>query len=304
MDHEIPIRSVSRFIALFREINLKGPLSLGQMVHATGIPYPTTSRIVQTMLSHELIERIPGTKSYCVAAMALSLSHGFQRANRLAAAGRPMIEALTDRIGWPLALMTRVGTSMVARASTHHRTSLSFGACPAGSAIPILHSASGHAYLAYATREERAGILDGLGRFESRSPMLSLFLEGRPLDRIRSEGHATYERNRFTENPGKTSSISVPILANEELQGSLTLIFFSSAMPMDEALRRYLGDLEETAIAIEEVLVLSSPASTIRPEARTGHRLASERRTAFVEPISIPRTRDPAAAPIGDGSRR
>ncbi len=293
MDSEIPIRSVSRFIAVFREINLKGPLSLGEMVQATGIPYPTTSRIVQTMLSHGLIEQIPKTKSYSVAAMAMSLSHGFQAANRLATAARPVIEALTHRIGWPVAVMTRVGTSMVARASTHHLTSLSFHAFPAGSSIPVLHSASGHVFLAYASREERAGVLDGLQRFNNISPMLSLFQEGRPLERIRAEGHATYERNMHSQTPGKTSSISVPVQVDDQLQGTLTMIFFASAMPMDEALRRYLAELRQSAKAIELSLALEFAASSPAGRSRARAPAAARRLTTPLPAAALSaRTRD------------
>lgn len=298
MDSEIPIRSVSRFIAVFREINLEGPLSLGEMVQATGIPYPTTSRIVQTMLSHGLIEQVPKTKSYAVAAMAMSLSHGFQPANQLATAARGVIEASTQRIGWPLAVMTRVGTSMVARASTHHLTSLSFSPCPAGSSIPILHSASGHVFLAYASREERACVLDGLQRFENVTPMLSLFREGRPLERIRAEGHATYERNMHSETPGKTSSISVPVLVDDQLHGTLTLVFFASAMPMDEALRRYLDELRQGATAIARSLAPPAKAQSVRSRARVP---LPERRSSIAPLAQMNRLRDTTASPR-DGS--
>ena len=54
--------------------------------------------------------------------------------------------------------------------------------------------------------------------------------------------------------PGKTSSIGVPIYEGEQVAGTVTLVFFSSAMPMAEAVRRYADDLKAAAAAISQEL--------------------------------------------------
>ena len=270
MEHGRPILAVGKFLALLRELNSSGPVSRAQLANATGIPRQTTSRMLQTMLSLDLIEQVPNTKRYRVAAMALSLSHGYEPAHRLAFVARPIVEQLTSRIGWPVTVMTHVGTSMITRFSTHHLTSLSFGPCPVGSAIPILHSASGHAYLAFASTDDRLAILDGFRRLDDRSPLLSMFIDGRPLELIRAAGYASYERSAHTPHPGKTSSISVPIVGFGPCRGALTMDFFSSAMSMAAATRRFVRELKDAATAIVQALDPLVSGPTCLESSRSG----------------------------------
>ena len=254
MKNEVPIRSVSRFIDVLKEINADGPLTLGEIVQSTGIPYPTTSRIVQTLLSHGLIAQVPRTKTYCTAAMAMTLSAGFQTPQRVAAIAKPVIEAMTREVGWPVTVTTRVGMDMVVQASTHHLTSLTLKDCPTGVSIPVLHSASGHVFLAFADPDEQRCVLDGMRRCQKVTPMLAMFLDGRPQARIRADGYATFERNQYARDPNKTSAISLPLFERGRFVGVLSLVFFTSAMPLADALQRYLASLQAAATTIEALL--------------------------------------------------
>src|SRR3546814_19494664 len=100
---------------------------------------------------------------------------------------------------------------MVIRDSTHAQTSLTFNAYYPGYAVPILDCAAGHVYLAYAREEERESLLDSLARLGDRDThhMLQLVREGGVIETVRASGPAARGCNRFTQNPGKTSSIAV-----------------------------------------------------------------------------------------------
>ena len=280
------IRSVSRFISVLNSISRDGPLSLGQMVRSTGISYPTMSRIVHTLVNEELVVQVTGTKTYRVAAMAMSLSASFQTPQLVAAVAKPVMEALTRDIGWPLTVNTRVGINMVVQASTHHRTSLTLNDCPPGATIPVLYSASGHAYLAFADAVEQQCVLDSMHVFEKVTPMLSMFLDGRPQARIRADGYATYERNKHARGPGKTSAISVPLLQDNRFVAVLSLVFFSSAMSLGDALQRYLSPLREAADTIGELLS-DSPIESVPMEVRSP-RAAPSRSQSSSMPFARP----------------
>ncbi|MBB5708651.1 helix-turn-helix domain-containing protein [Sphingopyxis panaciterrulae] len=256
LERGIPIRSISRAIAVLQAINRGGSLTMMEIARASAVPYPTACRIVQTLLHEGLVERESARKRYQPTALVQTLAHGFQGHGALVEATRPHIAALTRDIGWPISLTTHVGSSMVIRDSTHAQTSLTFNAYYPGYAVPILDCAAGHVYLAYAREEERESLLDSLARLGDRDThhMLQLVREGGVIETVRASGHAARGFNRFTQNPGKTSSIAVPLFRDDAIAGALTLAFFSSAIQIDEAIRQFLPKLQACAAAITEDL--------------------------------------------------
>ncbi|MES2537985.1 MAG: helix-turn-helix domain-containing protein [Pseudomonadota bacterium] len=248
LDRGLPIRAISRSIAVLQAINRGKSLSLQEIALSASLPYPTAFRIVQTLMIEGLIECEPYRKLYRATALVQTLSHGFQNHDRMVTLAHPHLLALTEEALWPAAITTRVGTQMMIRDSTHFHTSLTFNNYYPGHTQPILECSSGHAYLAHAADDERSTLLKGLRTLETSSETLSMFESGKLVRRIREAGFATMERNRYTANPGKTSSISAPIFDNGRVLGTITLIFFASAMPMKEAMDRY-ADIVKTAAA-------------------------------------------------------
>lgn len=254
MERGVPIRSISRSIAVLQAINRQGSLSLMEVARSAGLPYPTACRIIQTLMHEGLIECEPMRKRYRATALVQSLSAGFRDSGRLLAEARPRIVELTRQIGWPISVATHVGASMMVRDSTHTLTSLTFNNYAPGYTVPILESASGHAYLAYADDMERQTIMETLEQLEGPSDMLAMFKSGLLVRRIREDGFATRDRNVHTANPGKTSSISVPVFDQGRVVAALTLVFFATAMPMAEAVRRHGDALKSCALDIAAAL--------------------------------------------------
>lgn len=255
MERGVPIRSVSRSIAVLQCINRHGSLSLMEVARGVRLPYPTTFRIIQTLVHEGLIECEPTRKHYRPTQLVQSLSVGYRDHGPLLRVARPHIAELTRKLTWPISVVTHVGQSMMVRDSTHTQTSLTFTNYEPGYTMPMLECASGHAYLAHVPDEVRHSLLDGIEGFERRSTMSEMFRSDKLVRRIREDGYATCDRNPHTANPGKTSSISVPLFEHGRVTGSLTLVFFSSAMSMAEAVRRYVHDLKLTAAAISAGLV-------------------------------------------------
>lgn len=247
MEKGVPIRAISRSINVLQAINHHGSLSLMEIAREAGVPYPTACRIVQTFAHEGLIEREPARKRYRVTELALTLSLGYRDHGDLVSRARSHITALTKKIVWPVSLTTRVGSKMMVRDSTHAETSLTFSNYYPGYTLPILECASGIAYLAFLNEDERQGVIRGLNLGAQKSFTLSLVEHGKLLSDVRKCGYATRGRNPFTANPGMTSSIAVPVFQNEKVVGSVAIIFFSTAITMDEALSRYLDDLKSTA---------------------------------------------------------
>ncbi len=94
---------------------------------------------------------------------------------------------------------------------------------------------------------------------------MALFQSGSLPEEIRRAGFARRGRNRFSSTPGKTSAIAAPIFESGKVCGTVTLVFFASAMKLDVATHLYAEDLMATADLITaELSDSSSLAAALR----------------------------------------
>lgn len=252
MEKGVPIRSLVRGIAVLQAVNRGGSLSMMDIARASGVAYPTACRIVQTLQVEGLIEQEPTRKRYRPTALVQTLSHGYHDHTRLVQFARPHLVELTRLVVWPISLATHVGPSMVIRDSTHALTTLTFNNYLPGYSIPILECASGLVYLAHMDAAERTALLDSLKRLPERIPVhiLHQIEHDDLLATVREQGFASRGNNHFTRNPGKTSSISVPIYEQGHVVGALTLGFFSTAVRMTDAIDQFVAPLKHAASGI------------------------------------------------------
>ena len=252
MEEGVPVRAITRGFAVLQAVNRHGSISLMQISRQTSIPYPTVCRIVQTLLHEGFIEKEPTRKRYRPTVLVQSLSSGFRDESLLVRVARPHIVALTKKTAWPISLATRVGNMMVVRDSTHTLTSLTLSHYAPGYTLPIAECSTGKVYLAYCSDEERESIREGFKTLEAGADKLALLLTENDamMEQIRRQGYATQARNAYTANPGKTSSIAVPIMRDGEIAGAMALVFFAAAMKMQDAESRFVDELTRTAEAI------------------------------------------------------
>jgi len=247
-----PIRSISRALAILRLINREGSVSLMEIAKAVDLPYPTTLRIVRTLVEEGVIEREPTRKWYRPTALIQSLAYGFQNNDQLVTRARPHIVLLTEQVHWPISLVTPVGNVMVVRDSTSTMTSFTFNHYYPGWQVPLITSASGRAFLAHASVETRRDLIEYYRSHGSEGDVATLhaFEQRGEMDRIRTLGYATAARNAYSASPRRTSSVAVPLFQDDVLLGALTMVFFSAAMPLNSAVERFVPALQATAIAI------------------------------------------------------
>jgi IclR family mhp operon transcriptional activator len=249
MEKDVGIRAISRGIAVLQAVNRHGSLTMMQIANEVGLPYPTTCRIIDTLVGYGMIKRDSGRKRYSPTALVQTLSLGYQQEDRLAVVSRPFIVELTRRLTWPLSVCSRVGMTMVIRESTHALTPFTLNVYHSGYALPLLASSSGKAYLAFCSDEERNVIIDGV-RHLPNAVGTNLASMERVLDQIRHRGFSIEDRLQHTANPGRTSSISAPIFEGEGLAGTLTLIYFASSMVVDKAIEQFADPIKACAQGI------------------------------------------------------
>ena len=254
------VRALTRGIAVLQAINRGGSVTMTEIARASGIPYPTVFRLVETLMVEGLVEREPMRRRYRPTALVQTLAHGFQGDGRLVNAARPHIVALTRRIGWPISVSTPVGHSMVLRDSTHALTTLTFSEYFPGYASPIIDSAAGLVYLASLDADTRAGLLASFRLMADRqqAAVIDRIEEDELFPAIATRGYATRAYNQFTRNPGKTSSIAAPVREPDgRVIGAVALAFFASALKMPAAEERFAGPLLECTAAIDAALAES-----------------------------------------------
>ena len=256
MSKKSSIRSISRALRVLQAINRHDYLTLDEISEITQIPYSTTWRIVSTLENESIIERDISRKHYRATALALSLSYGYQAQSRLVAIARPHIVKLTYEIGWPVCVLSRVGAKMVVHDSTHDLAPLTFSEYHPGYSIPIESSASGKAYLAFIDPKKRKYIIDQLKRtsLDTNSEILTNNLQDHHFKMIIEDGYASFIRNPHAKDPGKRSSIAVPLYRDEMLVGVLTLLFFSTTMRVVEAFKQYEKQIFEAQTTINRDL--------------------------------------------------
>jgi IclR family mhp operon transcriptional activator len=244
---------------MLQAINEAGSITMMNAARAVDVPYPTACRIMQTLMYEGFVEMEPNRKRYRPTALVHTLGSGYHFENDLVVAARPYLVQLTRELLWPVSIATRVGLRMVVRDSTHSMTSLTFQNYYPGDTLPLFSTASGKVHFAFCDDVEREAIMKGLKAFgESDERALAYFSDTiEKAKQVRKLGYATHGKNKHTETPGKTSSISVPIMLGDRFVATMNLIFFASAMPMEKAVERYLQPLRETAEKISGVLAAS-----------------------------------------------
>ncbi|WP_321325488.1 helix-turn-helix domain-containing protein [uncultured Parasphingorhabdus sp.] len=252
----VPIRSVMRALKVLQIINNNEPLSMMGIAKIANIPYPTTSRLVRTLIVANLVESEPDKKRYRPTSLVQSLSNGYQDHSQLVALARPYIEAFTRNFHWPLSLCTPVGEMIVIRDSTHAISPLTFDRYFPGASSPILKCGSGRVYLAHMEDGRRNDLIDVLvssGQTYS-SEIIEQARSSSRSRKIREAGYLMNGFHQFARSHSRTNSIVVPIAMECKIIGTLSVIFFANALKTEVDQKALVTALQETSRKISLAL--------------------------------------------------
>ena len=162
-------RDVDEVVALSRGIDLlkriastRGPVSNRELAQWTGIPKQTISRLTATLVSADLLLRLPDSERFILTASVLELSNGFLRNFDIRARAKTFMVALADRTGLSVHLTVRDRLDMVVIENIRPRSTLLVSRYEVGARMDIGRSAAGRAYLAALNESDRAGVLECL----------------------------------------------------------------------------------------------------------------------------------------------
>jgi len=248
-----PIRSFSRGLAVLSAINLHGSATALTLARETGLPRATVYRLLQTMLDDGYIGRGPADDRYHLKLKVRGLSEGFEDEQWISTIAGPALVDLTRRVSWPCDVCALEGLKMVIHETTHRVAPLSVDRNMVGEQLPILSSASGLAYIAFAPKEEQDALLTLLARSSDSSDALA-----RHPDQVSRLIAATRRRGYGVRQSGQiwphTGALALPVRVGRRVLGCINIVWMARVVSPKEGVSRYLEPLRETRNRIEREL--------------------------------------------------
>ena len=245
-----PIRAVSRALAVLAALNRHGSATALQLARDSGVPRATVYRVLQTLIDDGYVARTGSGEAFRLRLRVRTLSEGFEDEQWIGGVAAPVLAGLTRRILWPCDVATLEGTRMVIRETTHRTAPLSIDRGMVGTALPLLASATGLAYLAFAPETERSALLRLLAESDDPSDALGRnpSAVGRLLAATRRRGCGLRQGGALWPHTG---SIALPIRHGPRVIGCANVVWMSRVMSQQDGVARCLPPLREAVADIE-----------------------------------------------------
>lgn len=243
-----PMRSALRTLTVLRALNIHNGATVAELSVVTGISRPALYRILETLREAGYISVDIAGKHYCLTMLVRSLAEGFTDEDWVTQIARPALASLQRKVVWPTDLGTFRSNGMWIRETTRRLSPLTIDRGVAGTRFCMLGSATGRAYLAFCRPDEREQILRNLRL--SVEPGNELILRPKRLEELLEDVRKRGYGYRYGEPPKESGAIAVPILAGERIFGCVNMTFMAATLTPEEAARKHLSDLLESAHAI------------------------------------------------------
>jgi IclR family mhp operon transcriptional activator len=251
--HPKPIRSFARGLAVLSALNRHGSATALTLARETDVPRATVYRLLQTLFDDGYIGRGTADDRFHLRLKVRGLSEGFEDEQWITAIAGPALLELTRRTAWPCDVSTLQGLKMVIHETTHRTAPLSIDRNMVGQELPILGSASGLAYIAFAPKKERDTLLALLAR--SSDPHDALARDAAWVSRLIA---ATRRRGYGLRQGGEiwphTGSLALPVRVGRRLLGCINTVWMARVIIAEEGVSRCVEPLRETRQLIEQKL--------------------------------------------------
>lgn len=247
------VRGLSRGLLLLNLLNkFDGGATVGTLAEFSGLHRTTVRRLLETLQDEGYVRRSRSDDSFRLTIKVRQLSEGFRDEHWISALATPLLGELLREVLWPTDITTLDVDAMVVRETTHRFSRLSFHRAMVGRRLPLLLTASGLTWLAFAPEHERSPIVEMLAARPEAEYQLAREPEklAAILERTRQNGYG--ENFRGWQQEEKIASIAVPIRRQLRVIGCLNLVYMAQAMTIDQAAQKYLASLQKVAGQIEE----------------------------------------------------
>ncbi|MFC0282898.1 IclR family transcriptional regulator [Camelimonas abortus] len=167
-----------------------GPLGNQELAERTGLPKPTVSRITHTLMELGYLSYNPRLANYELGGRTLKLAFTALERLDIRRVARPLMQELANAGDMNISLTVRERQSVIC-IETCEGSALIGLRLPVGARMPIATTSAGKAWLAGATPEERAAVLEELRRQKPEDfPKLKAAVDAAVAE-IREKGYCT-----------------------------------------------------------------------------------------------------------------
>lgn len=239
------LQTLRRGLQALAILKTDGPVTVAGLARQLDIARANAHRIVSTLMREGYCRKIPNSHLYVASLESQTALAGRSLTGALIASSIDIIEALGERIKWPVALSTPDGATMVTRIATHLSTPLALDRIAPGNVAPVFDASTGIVFLALTDPQTRA---ETLAAAESAYPAAAA--EWRPhlehaLEGVREQGYFVLTR------PSAEASLAVPIRLDGRPIGGIAMRYIKSAASRTSIVETCLPHLQEAAAAIE-----------------------------------------------------
>jgi IclR family transcriptional regulator, mhp operon transcriptional activator len=246
-------RSCARGLAVLEALNKLGSATALDLARESGVPRPTVYRLLQSLLDAGYVGRGLDDDSFQLRSAVRRLSCGFKDTHWISEIATPLLVDLTESLSWACDIATLEGLAMEVQNSTYPIAPLSISYNMVGRHLPVLQSAMGIAYLAFAPPTERKQLLGMMTR--SGVPADAMTREPERVDHLIAEARRRgYALRQGGSNWPQTSAIAQPIRRDKRVMGCFAVIWMARIMSASDAVGRCLEPMQQTRTLIEQSL--------------------------------------------------
>ncbi len=167
------------------------PLGNAEISQQTGIPRPTVTRLVSTLVALGHVRAVPDSERFQLAAGVVRLAEAFLGGLDVRGAARPHLVALSESTGASSLLGVRDGHEMLVIEAARSRSAVASLAADIGTRMALATSALGRAWLAGVDAPTRAAVLAQLKRSKAKAGMVIDAEFEASIEQAQAAGYAT-----------------------------------------------------------------------------------------------------------------
>ncbi len=243
-----PLEGLERALVVLRVLNQYGGATISELARLADMPRAAVNRYIVTFIKLGYVFQPKSGRGLRVSAKAMELSRGARTDDWITTQAYPEMTVLCRDIGWPIGLESIMAARLAILANTDAVSP--FVAKPFDTQVtfPLVGRAAGHVLLAFTSPQARNDLI-GLALTDDPGLLARAGLTTRKLTAKLIE---VYERGYDTQRVARANWVvlAVPVLTAGQARFSLSVRFKSNALPLEQAVSKFLPKLVKTSLHI------------------------------------------------------
>jgi IclR family mhp operon transcriptional activator len=236
--------SLQKGLLALKALNRQDGMTASQLATQIGVSRTSARRILDTLATAGLVDKLSFDLHYRLAPAAADLSSGLSEEHVLSHVAAPVLEAATQEIGWTLSLVTVGDGNMVLQVTTQNKAAHAITFFRFGDKVPIFASQAGKLAMAYMKDDEREALFDRISQLPG-SEIRHVILTPAEAAGLRQKGYYSPNTPASAE-----SHLYVPVFTDRGVPGCLIMRYFVSAVPYIDLEQRYVPLMQKLSATI------------------------------------------------------